>query len=203
MPIRLVSFDLDGTLIRGRNSLAVVGAALCHPEWERQMEILNMRGETPAEMRGRVAPWREVSPAELCRPLEHAQFAPDVDEAFQLLHDRQVTTAIVSIGWDFLVEWFAKRFGAGHWVATGFNPDGTVTPFWPEDKGPWLERLAATLHVDRDEIAAVGDSPRDASMFRAAGHSFYVGKDSPDGLDGIQHDPEGNMADVARAILRI
>jgi hydroxymethylpyrimidine pyrophosphatase-like HAD family hydrolase len=96
-----------------------------------------------------------------------------------------------------------EEFGAVHWGAVGFNPDGTVTPFWPEDKGPWLERLAATLHVDRDEIAAVGDSPRDASMFRAAGHSFYVGKDSPDGLDDIQHYPDGNMADVARAILRL
>ena len=50
MPIRLVAFDLDGTLIRGRNSLAVLGAALCHPEWEQQMEILYMRGEAPEEM---------------------------------------------------------------------------------------------------------------------------------------------------------
>lgn len=203
MPIRLVAFDLDGTLIRGRNSLAVVGAALGHPEWEQQMEILYMRGQGPEEMSRRVAPWREFSPAELCRPLAHAQFAPGADDAFQLLHDRQVTTAIVSIGWDFLVAWFAKRFGARHWAAVGFSPDGTVTPFWPEDKGPWLERLAATLHVGREEIAAVGDSPRDASMFRVAGQSFYVGKDRPAGLDGIQHYPEGNMADVARAILRL
>ena len=203
MPIRLVAFDLDGTLIRGRNSLAVLGTALGHPEWEQQMEILHMRGEAPEEMRRRVAPWRGLSTAELCRPLERSPFAPDVDEAFRLLHERHVTTAIVSISWDFLVGWFAKRFGAGHWAAVGFGPDGTVTPFWPEDKGPWLERLAASLHVDRDEIAAVGDSPRDASMFRAAGHSFYVGRGSPEGLDGVRHYPDGNMADVARTILSL
>jgi len=202
MPIRLVAFDLDGTLIRGRNSLAVVGGALGHPEWEQQMEILYMRGESPEAMRRRVAPWRERESAELCCPLVHSQFAPGVDEAFRLLHERHVTTAIVSIGWDFLVEWFAKRFGAGHWAAVGLKPDGTVTPFWPEDKGPWLERLMAALNVHRNEVAAVGDSPRDASMFRAAGHSFYVGKEIPEGLDGITHYPDGNMADVARAILR-
>jgi phosphoserine phosphatase len=203
MPIRLVAFDLDGTLIRGRNSLAVIGAALCHPEWEKQMEILHMRRETPEEMRRRVAPWVEFSTDELCRHLVHSRFAPGVDEAFRLLHERHVTTAIVSISWDFMVEWFAKRFGATHWAAAGFNPDGTVTPFWPEDKGPWLERLMATLHVPRHEVVAVGDSPRDASMFRAAGHSFYVGTDSPEGLDGIQHYPDGNIACVARAILRL
>ena len=203
MPIRLVAFDLDGTLIRGRNSLAVIAAALRHPEWEQQMEILYMRGETPEKMRKRVAPWMELSRDELCCQLVHSRFAPGVDEAFQLFRERHVTTAIVSIGWDFMVEWFAKRFGAAHWAAVGLNPDGTVTPFWPEDKGPWLERLMATLGVTRPEVAAVGDSPRDVSLFRSAGQSFYVGTDNPEGPDGIQHYPDGNIAAVARAILRL
>jgi len=129
--------------------------------------------------------------------------APGVDEAFQLLHERHVTTAIVSISWVFIVEWFAKRFGTAYWAAVGFNPEGSVTPLWPEDKGPWLERLMATLHITRHEVAAVGDSPRDASLLRTARHSFYVGTDSPEGLDGIQHYPDGNIAAVARVILRL
>jgi phosphoserine phosphatase len=198
-----VAFDLDGTLIRGRNSLAVLGTALRHPEWEEQMEILYMRGETPDQMRRRVAPWTEFSPVELCRPLVHARFAPGVEEAFRLLHERHVTTAIVSISWDFMVEWFARRFGAAHWAAVGFAADGAVAPFWPEDKGPWLEQLMAALHVSRHEVAAVGDSPRDASLLRAAGHAFYVGTESPQGLEGIQHYPDGDIGAVAQAILRL
>lgn len=203
MPVRLVAFDLDGTLIRGRNSLSVIGAALRRPEWEERMEILHMRGETPEEMSRRVAPWTELSRSELCRQLVHSRFAPGVDEAFRLLHERHVTTAIVSIGWDFMVQWFAERFGAAHWAAVRFNPDGTVTPFWPEDKGPWLERLMTTLRVAPHEVAAVGDSPRDASLLQAAGHRFYVGTDDPRGLDGVRHYPDGDMAAVARAILSL
>jgi len=61
----------------------------------------------------------------------------------------------------------------------------------------------ATLHVARHEVAAVGDSPRDASLFRAAGHTFYVGTDNPEGLDGVRHHPDGNIAAVARAILSL
>lgn len=204
MAVRLVAFDLDGTLIRGPNALAVIGAALRRPEWEEQMEILHMRGAAPEEMRSRVAPWKAFSKDELRGRLVHARLAPGVHEAFQLLHDRHVTTAIVSISWDFLVEWFAGRFGAAHWVAVGLDPDGTVTPFWPEDKGPWLERLMATLHVDRHEVAAVGDSPRDASLLRAAGHAFYVGATLPEGLvAGTRHYPDGDIAAVARAILEL
>jgi hypothetical protein len=74
MPIRLAAFDLDGMLIRGQDSLAVIGAALRHPEWEHRMEILYVRGATPEEMGTRVAPWRTFSTEELCRPLRHARF---------------------------------------------------------------------------------------------------------------------------------
>lgn len=197
-----MAFDLDGTLIRDRNSLTVLGAAFDRPEWVDQMEILDMRGETPEEMRSRVAPWLSISRTERCGPLASARLAPGVDEAFRLLPERGVTTAIVSLSWDFIVEWFAQRFGAAHWAAVRLGLDGTVTPFWPEDKGPWLERLMATLGVTRDEVAAVGDSPRDASMLRASGHAFYVGPEPPPDLHGIRHHPDGDLGVVARAILR-
>ena len=94
-----------------------------------QTEILNLRGQSSEEMSDRVTPWMEFSKDELCCQLVHSHLAPGVDEAFRLLHARHVTTAIVSISWDFIVQWFAKRFGAAHWAAVGFNPDGTVTPF--------------------------------------------------------------------------
>jgi hypothetical protein len=38
-----------------------------------------------------------------------------------------------------------------------------------------------TLNVARHEVAAVGDTARDASLLRAAGHAFYVGSDDPEG----------------------
>src|SRR5438132_12666056 len=98
MLIRLVAFDLDGKLIRGRNSLAVIGAALCRPEWEKQMEILYMRGETPEEMRsGLIRGWSSLQASFLVSSSTRGGLAPGVDEAFQLLHERHVTTAIVSI----------------------------------------------------------------------------------------------------------
>ena len=201
MAVRLVAFDLDGTLIRGPDSLTVLAAGFARPEWAERMEILGMRGEDAAAMRRRVAPWLPIPAAERCRPLASASLAPGADEAFRLLHARGVTTAIASLSWDFIVEWFAGRFGAAHYAAVGLAADGTVTPFWPEDKGPWLERLAATLGLRRAEVAAVGDSPRDAALLRAAGHGFYVGAELPADLEGIEHHPDGDLARVARAII--
>jgi phosphoserine phosphatase len=177
--IRLVAFDLDGTLIRGYNALAVVGIAHGHPEWEKRMEILSMRGMSPAAMTERMAPWQGYSKGDLCGALAQSRFAPGVDEAFALLH------------------------GATHWAASRLGPDGAVTPLWPEDKGPWLERLAAELGLSRQEIAAVGDSPRDASLLRTAGHAFYVGADKPEAPHPVRCYPDGDLAVVARAILQL
>ena len=204
MAVRLAAFDLDGTLIRGRNSLTVLADGFMSPDWTLRMEILEMRGEDVEAMRRRVAPWLTIPLAERCRPLASACLAPGVDEAFDLLHARGVATAIVSLGWDFVVGWFADRFGAAHRAATGLGADGTVTPFWPADKGPWLARLAGELGLERGEVAAVGDSPRDASLLRAAGHAFYVGVELPEelaALDGIAHHPDGDLARVAREML--
>jgi hypothetical protein len=97
MALRLVAFVLDGTPIRGDNSIAVVGGALGHREWESRMEILHMREESPEARRSRAAPWLGFSRDELCRPPAGAGLAPGVDEAFRILHERSVTTAIVAI----------------------------------------------------------------------------------------------------------
>lgn len=201
MAVRLVAFDLDGTLIREPNALTVLAHAFEQPDWIRRMEILEMRGEDPAAMRRRVEPWLAIPVDERCRPLASAVLAPGVGEAFRLLHARGVTTAIVSLSWDFIVTWFADRFGALHRAGVGLDADGSVTPFWPEDKGPWLQRLAATRGLSRHEVAAVGDSPRDASLLRAAGHAFYVGRELPSSLADVHHHPDGDLAGVARAIL--
>jgi phosphoserine phosphatase len=91
----------------------------------------------------------------------------------------------------------ARALGGG---AAGPGWDGDS--LWPEDKGPWLDRLMATLEVARDEGAPVGDSQRDASLLRASGHAFYVGTALPSDLPGIHHHPDGDLEVVARAILR-
>lgn len=203
--IRLVAFDLDGTLVRGPglNCGALIGDTLGHPEWTERMEPLHIRGETPERMSERVAPWLDYSKNELCRPLERAHLAPGAARSFRLLREREVATAIVSLAFDFVVGWFAERLSADYWAASRFHSDGTVVPLWPEDKGPWLQEVATKLGLDRGETAAVGDSIRDASLLTAAGHAFFVGDELPGELAGVPHYPDGDLAEIAGVILDI
>jgi hypothetical protein len=69
--VRLVAFGLDGTLIRGRNALEVLGDAFGRPEWADRMDILSMRGETSEQMRtgwARGGPSRGPSGVARCPP---------------------------------------------------------------------------------------------------------------------------------------
>lgn len=156
--LELVAFDLDGTLIRGDNCVQTIGRGMGRPEWGEQFEVLRMREQSAEVVRRRVQPWLQRDLEELTRHLSAARLAPGAVEAFETLRRHAVATAIVSIGWSFAVQWFARTFGADYYVGTQLRSDGVVTHFWPEDKGRWLTSLAADLGVDRDGIGAVGDS---------------------------------------------
>ena len=100
--------------------------------------------------------------------------APGIEEGFALLHAHGFKIAVVSLTWEFAVEWFADRFGADYFVGTRLSPDGELTHFWPEDKALWLAGLASKQGVDMGDVAAVGDSRGDVPMLLSVGHPYWV-----------------------------
>ena len=195
--MRIAAFDLDGTLIRGQT----VGEAIAEGigRIERMREFEQLHSKQIEEM----AQWySDFTFGNLCEHLTTVRVAPGVDEGFTLLRDHGFTIAIVSLTWEFAVEWFANRLGADHFVGTGLSPDGEITHFWPQDKALWLAGLAAQLGVDMEDVAAVGDSGGDIPMLLSVGHRCWVGRAIPPELDGkVIHMPAGDIRLVARRIV--
>ena len=100
------------------------------------------------------------------------RLAPGVHEGLGLLRRHGFKIAIISITWEFAVEWFAHQFGADYFVGTGLSPYGKITDFWPSDKAVWLQGLADRLGTPMNDVAAVGDSSGDLHMLRAVGHPY-------------------------------
>jgi phosphoserine phosphatase len=203
MAIRLVAFDLDGTLIRGRTCVEAIAAAMGRVEESAAFERIPMRdiaGLTAA--RSAMAEWiRPLGADALVPALAGLQLAPGAEEAFALLRERAIETAIVSITASFAVEWFADRLGAQHAVGTRITATG-VEHFWPADKGAWLTALAGERDLAPAEIAAVGDSDGDRELLEAAGLRFFVGRRPPD-LAAVRHRPDGDIAAIAREIVAV
>jgi HAD superfamily phosphoserine phosphatase-like hydrolase len=196
--VRLVAFDLDGTLVRGPTiceSLAEpLGKLSRMREFEQLRDLAQIRAARQ-EMLG----WYGDAPQDLYDKLS-LELAPGAAEAFELLARRGVQTAIVSITWSFAVERLARRLGADAWVGTDAH-SGEIRHFWPNDKPDWLARYASTLGIDMSQVAAVGDSHGDVPMLAAVGHPFFVGADLPGEIAHAVHLPNADVREIARLIL--
>jgi phosphoserine phosphatase len=195
--MRIAAFDLDGTLLRGQTACEAIAMGIGRIGRMREFEEL---GSSQIE---EMAEWySSFTFSDLCKHLTAIRVAPGVDEGFALLHDHGFKIAIVSLTWEFAVEWFANRLGADYSVGTGLSSGGLITHFWPQDKALWLTGLAAKLGVDMKDVAAVGDSGGDIPMLLSVGHRFWVGETILPQLEGkVIHEPTGDMRLVAHRII--
>jgi phosphoserine phosphatase len=196
--VRLVAFDLDGTLVRGPTiceSLAEPLGKLSRMREFEQLRDLERIRAARQEMLG----WYGNAPEALYDQLS-LELAPGAAEAFDMLAQRGVQTAIVSITWSFAVERLARRLGAGAWVGTSAH-SGEIQHFWPDDKPVWLARHADALGIELNQVAAIGDSHGDVPMLAAVGHPFFVGADLPREIAHAVHAPRADMREIAQLIL--
>ena len=204
--MKLVAFDLDGTLLRGDSVWEAIARGIGRLERVREMEQFLLPDQVPeiAAAREESAGWfSSFTNEDLLEYVASIQIAPGIDEGFELLREHGFKIAVVSLTWEFAVEWFAKRFGGDYFVGTGISPDGQISHFWPEDKALWVAGLADKLGVDMRDVAAVGDTRGDAPMLLAVGHPYWVGETVPAELDGkVVHEPDGDIRVVVERIVR-
>ena len=199
--IRLVAFDVDGTLIRPNTCCEMIARPLGRLSRMREFEQLRTVAEITAA-RTEMAGWYEGrSHAELCRPLAEATLAPGIHEGLARLRQHGIATALVSITWDFAVSWFARLLDADYSIGTHLAEDGTIAHFWPGDKARWIRTLAADLGIELDQIAAVGDSSGDVPMLQTVGLPYFVGQSLPPELHTVAHMPDGDIDRIARSII--
>lgn len=200
-PVRLVAFDLDGTLLRGPTICEVLAEKFGMLDRMRAIEQLRDIADIRAA-REEMLHWYGNAPLTgLCAELARVEVAPGAVEAFKLLATRGVPTVIVSVTWAFAVEWFAHRFGAQSWVGTSVTSAGSIEHFWPHDKPVWLSGYASDLGIELAEVAAVGDSHGDVPMLAKVGHPIFVGAQLPTEISRALHRPNANLREIAETIL--
>lgn len=204
--IRLVAFDLDGTLVHGDTVVETLAKAMGHLEHARALERRHdarRDRESLRVLREELAQYYAgASLAEICAHLPRLILAPGVREGFAMLRAAGIASAIATFTWEFAAAWLGRELGAEHWLGTRLHDDGHLEHVWEEDKGTWLVALTKRLGLERDHVAAVGDSWRDLPMLEAAGRSYYVGSTLPPGVEAV-HVPSGDIAAIARQIVQI
>lgn len=200
--IRLVVFDLDGTLLRGATVCEMLANALGYRERMCELEQLNKLDDIRTARREIISWYRGRTVAELSTMLDINYLAPGAIEGIRLLRRRGVKVAIASLTWSFAVDWFSLALGVEHSLGTDISRDFDIRDCWPRDKANWLAKLRRELHCSSAAVAAVGDSSFDIPMLEEAGLRIFVG---PSGLVDLPPDtvlmPSADIRDVAAKIL--
>ena len=204
--MKLAAFDLDGTLLWGESVWEAIARGIGRLERVREIEeqiAPDQIAEVTAAREESAGWYSAYTFDELLEHVATMQVAPGVDEGFALLREHGFRIALVSLTWEFAVEWFADRFRADYFAGTALSPDGQITHFWPESKPLWLAELADKLGVNMSDVAAVGDTRGDVHMLLAVGHPYWVGGAVPAELDGkVIHEPDGDIRAVAEGMVR-
>jgi HAD superfamily phosphoserine phosphatase-like hydrolase len=200
LSIRLVAFDLDGTLLRRQTVCEILADSLGTSERMREFEQLS-RPEDIRQAREEMVQWYRSQPlSRFCSCLHKAHLAPGVREGIALLKQHGIHLVLLSLTWEFAGAWFAQQWGIEYFVGTRLSEAGKITHVWPEDKARWLLQFTNHLQLDPKQVAAVGDSSGDLPMLHFAGYPIFVGKTLPEGLPPEAHDPEGNIYTIAQRI---
>ena len=187
MPIKLIAFDMDGTLTDHPSSWEHIHRRF--ELWEGHADAYMRRfleGEiTYAEFsRLDALEWREKPKCQLDAVLDEIGYAACAREAVTAAREAGAAVALVSSGLSLLASRVARELGIGHVFANELSVcDGRMTgevvinvsiddP--ARTKGAILRQLRRTLGADRGETWAVGDNWGDIEMLQEAGRAFLV-----------------------------
>jgi phosphoserine phosphatase len=199
--IRLVAFDLDGTLTRGLTCMEAIADALGFADQMAAWEQSRTEQELIAARLGMWEHLKHGSSQDITAAIAGIPLAPGAADGIAALRAAGIRTVIVSLTLAQCAEYFAAHLGADAHIGTEPDGNGGFRHVFPANKPALLAQHARALGIPAQQVAAAGDSPGDIPMLRAARTSIYVGATLPDGFTPTWHLPQAPIDEIARIIL--
>ncbi len=175
--LKLVAFDMDGTLVDVSSSWGAVHQHFGLSNAKALDQFIHDEIDDEEFIRADVRLWKtqrpEITIDEVEAILDRVPLMPGASELVGGLRARGLRTAIVSGGIDLLARRIGRELGMDYVLANGIRStaEGRVTeegivrvPI--KRKGEALRSVQRHLGITREETAAVGNSDIDIEMFR-------------------------------------
>jgi len=180
--MRLVSFDMDGTLIRGTSAATFMAARLDHVAEAAELERLYELGQLTAPVFAETIAQRFVglSIAEVERHFEELPLIGGVGETVARLKQRGIPCVISTVSYGFYAGVLMRRFGFdAHCGSVMHELDGVLQGRMhayctPDDKKCFVENFAAARDIAMADVAHIGDSISDLPLFTAVGTAIAL-----------------------------
>jgi phosphoserine phosphatase len=127
--------------------------------------------------------------------------APGAAEGIAALRAAGIRTAIVSLTLTDCAAYFTRRLGIDAHFGTEPDGNGGYQHVFPATRPVLLAQHARALGISPQQVAAVGDSPGDIPMLRAAGNSIYLGATLPSDFTPTWHLPHAPIDEIASRLV--
>lgn len=204
---RVVSFDLDGTLLPETTVSVLTATHLGYESELRALEEQYRRHEiSNTEVADASGEWYAgVTLDEVARQLEEAPWIDGIDPTVTALRQRGCDVLLGTVTWRFAAEVLGERYGFDAVSGTEMGvADGVLTGevtrhFDEHDKLAFVRGHCEAVGASLSECVAVGDSRSDVPLFEEAGHSIALNA-TPDARAAADvHLETDDLADVLEA----
>jgi HAD superfamily phosphoserine phosphatase-like hydrolase len=199
--VRLVAFDLDGTLTRKRTCMEAIADALGFASRMAAWEQSRTEQELIAARLGMWEYLKGHTSQDITAALADIPLAPGAADGVAALRAAGIRTVIVSLTLAECAAYFARQLGADAHIGTEPDGSGGFRHVFPATKPALLAQHARALGISPQQVAAVGDGPGDIPMLRSVPMSIYVGVTLPGDFTPTWHLPGAGIDEIARIIL--
>jgi len=180
--LRLVAFDLDGTLIPKTSVARHLMAGLGHRHEADELERRYLAGEIDqreaARLSGRAFAGTSIDWVE--RRLSRLPTIRGLAPTLRTLSAAGIPAVIATVTWTFAVRYYARRFGFAGFSGTAMRESagrlsGRVARYCSEGaKRDFVRAFAERRGIAMAEVAAVGDARSDLPLFAVVGRAIAL-----------------------------
>ena len=208
--IKLVVFDMDGTLLKPRSCWAYIHEHFSTDNSEMLEKYIEHKIDDHEFVKSDINLWKEKSEKKVDEKyinsiLDEIEPMDGAEELVTQLHKNGIETAFLTGGIQFLADKWAKKWNMkkaigndlyddenGH-LRAKINASGHA-------KGPVMEKLLKEMSLEQKQVAAVGDTVVDLPMFERAGLSIAVNTDKKEVFGKADYHHKGKLIDLISII---
>ena len=209
--IKLVVFDMDGTIIEPRSSWAMIHDHFGTDNSEMLQMYIEHKISDKEFVKADIALWnsksnRPVNKEYINSILDKAKPRKGAEELISSLHEENIKTIILSGGIQYLADKWAKKWNMDDALANDLIDDseGNLTAVIKSsghNKGPVMEGMIEKYNLSKNEIAAIGDTVVDIPTFERAGLSVAVNTEDERVISKATYHLKGDLSELTKLIL--
>ena len=209
--IKLVVFDMDGTIIEPRSSWAMIHEHFGTDNTEMLQLYIDHKISDKDFVKADIQLWNSKSDKPVDEKyinsiLDKAKPRKGAEELITNLHKANVKTIILSGGIQFLADKWARKWNMDGALANELIDDknGNLTAIIKSsghNKGPVMEKMIEKYNLEKNEIAAIGDTMVDIPTFERAGLSVAVNTEDERVITKADYHLKGDLTELTKLIL--